>query len=226
MDIKSTSDIATNGMKILTYGESGAGKTTLIATLPKPLIISNEGGLLSIKGIDLPYIEIKSMADLTEVYTWLKSSEDAQKYESIAIDSLSELSEICLAEMKAELINGKPKDGRMAYGDMAEKMRKVIRAFRDLPKHIYMSAKLDKATDEQGRILYSPKLEGAQLGKDVPYFFDFCFALQIHKDQEGNKQRYLLTEGDGLWTAKQRGYALAPYELPNLGAIIEKVQNG
>ena len=35
------------GVKMLVYGESGMGKTMLTATLPRPLLISAESGLLS-----------------------------------------------------------------------------------------------------------------------------------------------------------------------------------
>lgn len=37
------------GVKMLVYGASGSGKTGLCATLPAPLIISAEGGLLRLR---------------------------------------------------------------------------------------------------------------------------------------------------------------------------------
>jgi len=42
--LNSTSAIAATGVKILVYGQAGAGKTTLITTLPNPIILSAEGG--------------------------------------------------------------------------------------------------------------------------------------------------------------------------------------
>ena len=50
------------------YGQSGAGKTSLIKTLPSPIVLSAEGGLLSIQDANLPYIEIASMDNLREAY--------------------------------------------------------------------------------------------------------------------------------------------------------------
>ena len=72
--IKNTADVSANGVKILVYGQAGAGKTTLAATMPKPIIISAEGGLLSIQGASLPYIEVNSMATLMEAYEYVASA--------------------------------------------------------------------------------------------------------------------------------------------------------
>jgi hypothetical protein len=46
---------------LLVYGQAGAGKTSLIKTLPHPVVLSAEGGLLSIQDADLPYLEITSI---------------------------------------------------------------------------------------------------------------------------------------------------------------------
>jgi len=59
ISLKRTRDLAKNGVKILVYGQAGSGKTSLIRTLPNPLVLSAEAGLLSIQDADLPYIEIK-----------------------------------------------------------------------------------------------------------------------------------------------------------------------
>ena len=93
INLKSTNTVKMKGLKVLVYGMAGSGKTTLIKTLPAPVILSAEGGLLSISGEDLPYIEIKTMADLREAYGWLASSEEAKGFRSVALDSISEIAE-------------------------------------------------------------------------------------------------------------------------------------
>ena len=48
-----------NGIKILLYGNSGAGKTFLTSTLEgKTIILSAEAGLLSLQGYDIDAITI------------------------------------------------------------------------------------------------------------------------------------------------------------------------
>jgi hypothetical protein len=85
IQILKTGGVHTNGVKMLVYGNAGAGKTSLCATLPTPIIISAEAGLLSIQSADLPYIEIKSIDDLREAYTWATESKEAGELSLIHI---------------------------------------------------------------------------------------------------------------------------------------------
>lgn len=219
INVKTTGSLSANGVKVLCYGAAGAGKTSLIKTLPNPIVLSAEGGLLSIQDANLPYIEIADMETLQEAYKWLTESADAKGFQSVALDSISEIAEVVLnAEKKAT------KDPRQAYGAMQEQMADIIRAFRDISgKHVYMSAKLEKTQDEQGRILYGPSMPGNKTGQALPYFFDEVLALRVEKDAEGNTQRALMCDSDGLWLAKDRSGKLAAWEAPDLGAIIEKI---
>ena len=219
INVKTTGSLSANGVKVLCYGAAGAGKTSLIKTLPNPIVLSAEGGLLSIQDADLPYIEITDMATLQEAYKWLTESADAKGFQSVALDSISEIAEVVLnAEKKAT------KDPRQAYGAMQEQMADIIRAFRDLPgRHVYMSAKLEKTQDEMGRVLYAPSMPGNKTGQALPYFFDEVLALRVEKDAEGNTQRALMCDSDGLWLAKDRSGKLAAWEAPDLGAIIAKI---
>jgi phage nucleotide-binding protein len=219
INLKSTGNLTANGVKLLVYGQAGAGKTSLIPTLPSPIVLSAEGGLLSIQDAELPYIEIGTMADLQEAYKWLSESADAAQFESVAIDSISEIAEVVLNYEKK--VN---KDPRAAYGSMQEQMADIIRVFRDLPgKHIYMSAKLEKTQDEMGRVLYAPSMPGNKTGQSLPYFFDEVLALRVERDAEGGSQRALMCDSDGLWLAKDRSGKLDAWEPADLGAVITKI---
>lgn len=219
INVKTTGSLSANGVKVLVYGQAGAGKTSLIKTLPSPIVLSAEGGLLSIQDADLPFIEIASMTDLQEAYKWLTESDDAKAYKSVALDSISEIAEVVLnAEKKAT------KDPRQAYGEMQEQMADIIRAFRDLPgRHVYMSAKLEKTQDEMGRVLYAPSMPGNKTGQALPYFFDEVLALRVEKDGDGNTQRALMCDSDGLWLAKDRSGKLDMWEAPDLSAVFAKI---
>jgi phage nucleotide-binding protein len=220
INLKTTRGLHASGVKLLVYGQAGAGKTTLITTLPNPIILSAEAGLLSIAAADIPYIEIDSMATLMDAYSWLTQSEEGKAYQSVALDSISEIAEVCLSAEKL-----KAKDPRQAYGEMQDQMGGVIRAFRDLPaRHVYMTAKLEKSQDEMGRLLYAPSMPGNKTGQALPYFFDEVLALRCEKDAEGKPQRALLCQSDGLWQAKDRSGRLDAWEAPDLGAIIAKIE--
>ena len=216
--IKSTSDVHANGIKALVYGSAGAGKTTLSASMPEPIIISAEGGLLSIQDADIPYIEVNSMETLREAFDYV-AGPDGDKYQSVVLDSISEIGEVVLIHEKS--VN---KDGRAAYGEMASQMTSIIRAFRDLPgKNVLMTAKVEKSQDENGRVLYSPSMPGAKVGQSLPYFFDEVLALRVEKDAEGVTQRAIMCHPDGLWTAKDRSGKLEQWEAADMGAIIRKI---
>ena len=219
ISLKRTSALRAEGVKLLVYGQAGAGKTILIKTLPAPVVLSAEGGLLSIQDADLPYVEISDMATLREAYSWLAQSAEAREFQSVALDSISEIAEVALnAEKKAT------KDPRQAYGAMQEQMADIIRAFRDLPgRHVYMSAKLEKTEDEMGRVLYAPSMPGNKTGQQLPYFFDEVLALRVERDAEGNAQRAIMCHPDATWQAKDRSGKLAAWEAPDLGAIIAKI---
>jgi phage nucleotide-binding protein len=222
IQLKSSGDVAVQQVRLLVYGQAGAGKTSLIPTLPSPVILSAEAGLLSISGSNLPFVEINSVETLREAYQWLTESSEAAQFESVALDSISEIAEVVLANEKATA-----KDPRQAYGALQDVMGGIIRAFRDLPgKHVYFTAKLEKSQDEMGRILYSPSMPGAKLGQQLPYFFDLVLPLRVEKDADGNTVRSLQCQSDGIWTAKDRSGRLAPWEAADLGQLIRKIQGG
>lgn len=219
INLRSTKGLHANGVKLLVYGNAGSGKTSLIPTLPTPIVLSAEGGLLSIADADVPFIEVNSYETLMEAYRWITESDESKHFESIALDSISEIAEVVLNYEKKIA-----KDPRQAYGAMQEQMTDLIRAFRDIPnKHVYFTAKCEKASDETGRLLYAPSMPGNKTGQQLPYFFDEVLALRVEKDADGLPQRALMCDSDGIWQAKDRSGKLDSWEAPDLGAIIAKI---
>jgi len=213
--LQNTKDYHLNGVKMLVYGQAGAGKTCLIPTLPKPLVISVEGGLLSISQAGLPYVEVRTLEDLIEAYDYAVKSD----YQTIAIDCISEIAEVVLNAAKKLA-----KDPRQAYGEMQEKITDIIRMFRDIQgKNVYFTSKLEKTQDETGKLLNAPSMPGNKIGQSLPYFFDEVFALRLEKDNDGNTYRVLQTSSDIQWQAKDRSGKLELYEEPDLGKIIQKI---
>ena len=209
-----------NGLKVLVYGESGAGKTRLITTTGQPtVVISAEAGLLSIRDSDVSVIEVGSIEDVREAWSFL-SSEEGSRFKWVCLDSISEIAEVVLADEKRN-----EKDPRRAYGAMSEQMVELVKAFRDLPgRNVYVSAKLDKVKDEiTGGLMYGPSAPGQQLGKALPYLFDEVWMLRVERDAEGNLTRWLQTSGDNQRIAKDRSGALEMFESPDLAAIVAKI---
>lgn len=220
MKLNNTHGIAAaNGVKILVYGRAGRGKTTLCATAPNPVILSAEAGLLSLSPYTLPYAEIRNIQDLRDAYRWAIGASEAKQFQTICLDSLSEIAEVVLADAKA-----KTKDPRQAYGTLIEEMTKVIREFRDLPGfNVYFSAKEEAVkNDVTGMVMNGPSMPGARLGPMLPYFFDEVFQLSI-EGTGPQSYRYLRTQPDFLNEAKDRSGRLDEREPPNLAHIITKI---
>ena len=228
-----------HGIKALIYSRSGIGKTSLVATAPRPVMLSAESGLLSLKkenierlhgvntpGIsyDIAVIQIKTIEDLVAAEVWARTSAEAKQFESICIDSITEIAEVILTNAKKTV-----KDPRQAYGELLDKALMVIKAFRDLKgKHVVTLAKEERAKDEStGVILAGPSMPGAKLGPALPYLFDEVFNLNMAKDPaDGSMYRYLRTQPDLKYDAKDRSGTLLEIEPPNLGYIFNKIMAG
>lgn len=219
--ISSREAAALHGIKCLVYGKAGYGKTYLARTAPKPIILSAESGMLSLRDLDLPVITIKTVEDLEAAYAWAQSTESAD-YHTIYIDSISEIGEVVLANAKAQV-----KDPRQAYGELIEKMMMTLKAFRDLPgKHVVMAAKQSTQTDSvTGAISYGPSMPGSRLGAELPYLFDEVFQIGIGKTPDGVEYRFLRAHPDHQNEAKDRSGSLDALEPPDLTHVFNKILN-
>lgn len=206
----------TNYVKALVYGDSGVGKTVLGSTAPNPIFISAERGLLSLADKDISVIEVDTLAHVEEAYQYLKKDKD---FQTVVLDSLSEIAEVLLSEFK--ITEGK--DARQAYGKMGDEMAKLTRKFRSLDKHVLFIAKIELFKDEfSGKVFYRPACPGQAFSQNIPYLFDEVFAMQIGK-KDGGEYRYLQTQPNLQYTAKDRSGKLLTKEDPNLTMIFNKI---
>lgn len=225
-----------HGVKCLVYGASGEGKTVLCATAPRPVIISAEAGLLSLSRhnlerlygpnnpeitYDIPVVQVTTVQQLSEVFQMFATSAQArQSFATLCLDSISEIAETVLANAKAQV-----KDPRQAYGELIDKMMDTIKKFRDLPGYnVYMSAKMEPMKDEQsGVVRFGPSMPGSKLGPQIPYLFDEVFRLGKGQTPQGVKYRFLQTDGDLQYIAKDRSGSLEELEPANLTHIFRKI---
>lgn len=215
-----TENLKAARVKALVYGRAGVGKTTLCATAPKPLIVSAENGLLSLRKHKIPVAKVRSLADVEEVLDGLATPEARAQFSTVCLDSLSEVAEVLLAEILTRV-----KDGRQAYGELNELMPDLVRRFRDLEGfHVLVTAKEQMVTSDDGVYRLTPGLPGKKLGPGLSYFFDEVFYMEVHEDGNNVKTRRLRTQPDFQTDAKDRSGALAEFERPNLTAIINKIR--
>jgi hypothetical protein len=101
------------------YGEGGAGKTSLLLSFPRPLVIDTDGGLEgdAVIGVDGDEWSPDKWQDLNALYTVIKErvTKKPDLYKTIGIDSIDTLARFLLHE--AENI---PTQGRKANASETE----------------------------------------------------------------------------------------------------------
>jgi phage nucleotide-binding protein len=227
LEIKTAKDIHSDGVKMLIYSPPGIGKTTLATTLDlkNTLVVSFEAGLLSVldeeSGQDVQYVEPKNIAELFELYKHLDTEESRKKFDNIFIDSLSEISEMIMHEIKSnpDEYSGM-QDNLKAYMIAQERTLLLAKRFRDLKGYnIFMTA-LEDTVVVQMREVSVPSLVGKKLGKKLTSIPDFVVHLEV--DDEG--QRVLRTQPTKDVVAKSRSRKLQALEVANLNTIVQKLQ--
>lgn len=216
-----TDEALLRGQKYLVHGEAGAGKTRMISTLVdgghSPVILSHEGGTLSLRDYSIPVIEVSSIKDVRDAFKFIRSSTEAEGFDWVCVDSLSEILEVLLADLKKGVT-----DPRQAYGEVIDDGLDLVRSFRDLPRNVYFSAKQEFGRDEGGRSFFRASAPGQQLPQKLPYLFDEVFTLRVF-EEDGEVQRCLQTSADGRYSAKDRSGALELFEPADLSHIASKI---
>lgn len=221
------------GAKMVVYGGPGMGKTPLINTAPRPLLIAHEPGLLSMRGSNVPTITAFDMKTARDVYAWLFNSNEVGNFDTICIDSGSEFAEISLSEAKA-----KSKDGRKHYGIVFDDVMPVFRSLYYMKnKHVYLISKLGsvengkKATQDNGVFSVETVMQKQPLypGNAVPaslkHLYDYVLFMDWYTPPGYTRPvKAFFTQPCDEYMARDRSGNLAPVEpADNLTSLINKM---
>lgn len=197
MKIQTTKDILQNGFTCLVYGEAGVGKTFDIQKLPNPIVISTEGGLLSLQGLDIPFVEVNSWTEFLETLKEILTNE-AYKNNFICIDSLTVLSEYCYKHFLS--IN--PDDSRGAYGKLGDSFVSLVEKLQKLNRNIYLIAQVHR--NEDAGVKSSPLFKGAYSVSRIPHILDFIFVKRLVMDNNQKLQRVIQVISNNQFEVKSR----------------------
>jgi len=170
-------------LKALIFGPYGSGKTRFLGTAQldertaPALYMDFEGGGQTLSGLDIDMVSVHSWDDFNEVYAELA---EGTQYKTLLLDSLSETHIFALMEILAKVSSTRDPDKLeiQDYGVASIQMRRLIRAFRDLPYH-FIATSQDK-NEREARIgnVKKPALAG-QMADEAPGLFDVCGYLTI-----------------------------------------------
>lgn len=220
-------DSSVSWMNALIYGEPGAGKTHLFGTceddpenfLPA-LLIDIDGGTDTVRhrhGIDVSP-PIRDMEALKALYKEVAAEPDY--YKAIGLDNISELQKIDMNDvmLEAKRTANNPDNvdiyvpSQREWGKSGERMRIIVRAFRDLPCHTIALAHIEEREDKLTKI---PRLWPSMPGKlrhELAGFFSVVGYLSTY-DENGEVYRQIQFAKTKRVQAKDRFQAL-PGSMP------------
>lgn len=220
MEIKSLLDSIThNGTKILLYGVSGSGKTSLLRGSGKTLMISLENGELSLQGAtNIDVLSPKSMAEFRQAYILARDNVD--NYDTIAIDSLTELGELIVADLKKDPEYSSMANGMKLWLKYSEDMLAIAKAFRDLKGVNIILIALAETKKENFEDKLYPQIPAQKVQSKLPALFDEVLYLNV----TASGDRQLICNPSSAITAKDRSSRLEAVEEANLEVIFNKIK--
>lgn len=197
-------------LKALIFGPPGQGKTTFAATAffdertSPPLVIDFEGGDQSLAGLDIDMVQIRDWHDFDEVYAELASGET--EYKSIIFDSLSETHVFALLDILDKAAPNRSEKNLLQqqdYGKATIQMRRLVRAFRDLPMHVFFISGVRELTDPKAGLVKVPAIAG-QLAEEIAGMMDTVAYLALTTNEEDETIRSLLLKNFAKFRVKVR----------------------
>jgi len=235
LKVQPVSDIPPH-VNMLIYGDPGVGKTVLagsasvVERMAPVLVIDIEGGTLSLKGT-YPHVDIvrvETWKDMQQVYDALYDGKHG--YNTVVLDSLTEIQKFSMYLIMGDLIKSDPSrdpdiPGMREWGKNIEQIRRLIRAFRDLPINTVVTALAKQDRDVRtGMTKTTPSLSG-KLANEVAGFLDivmYMYTKIVNKDGETEFMRLLLTQPTDTQVAKDRtGRLPQVVEQPTMQGLVD-----
>lgn len=213
------------GIRMALYGKPGVGKTVFGATLPKPIILAAEKGVLSIadKFKQLTVIDVTKYDDIRLALAYLQQDR-GKTFASVVIDSLSEAQRKHMDDLLR--VSEKSAPTLDLWMHNINEVRTMIRAFCDLPINVLLiCSRREERDDETGGFHYTVGLSG-KLAQEMPGYVDIL-GYMYTKTVGDELGRFILTEPTEKFDAKDRSGRLPrTIEDPDFGKIQQIVHTG
>jgi len=212
---------------ILLYGQTGAGKSWLAATAPKPLVLLTEAnGHASVahSNPEALVVPVRTMEELDVILRSIHTGEmqKAHQFETLVIDSMTELQR--LLKMKILSRSNRTKMQLADWGDLANEMVRYIRAIRDLPCHVVCTALQDSyVEDDSGKRFVQPSFEGKKTVSVISQFFNAVGLLYKRAGEGDISERLIMWDGPEWVMCKPCHPLAGVHEQPDMSEIVRSI---
>lgn len=231
--------------RMLVFGQTGAGKSTFGATMPGPRFIiaadPNAAIPLHRSFDELPrtlvpkgevsrrpagLVTVESFADVMEAVTMLEQEGKRRGIQSVIVDSLTSVSELCVYEVLGKR-RGQANENKMSmqdFGTLFMRLDSLRHRLHQLPMHILWLAGVKRIRTTEDPNALRP--EGPDLvGQAADRFPANCQAsLYIERAITNGKSAVRVrTQTDNEVIAKDNTGALAPFEPPDAYLLLSKM---
>ena len=227
LKIQNTQNISENAnIRMIAYGDSGVGKTVFATGFPKTFVIASEDGLLSAAGRDVDYVKLDSWSEMESIYLYLLKDESRKKYQTVVIDSLTDLQQRCLTFVLES--NGRTLPEQRDWGQMLEVMRRFLRQMVDLPYNVIFVCLAGTERDElTGIVRERPAISG-RLAVEAPAYVDIVMHMTVEQTRKGGEvevNRFGIFQPDARSVAKDRSGRLPTVmKEPTASKVLAKVR--
>jgi len=218
------------------YGEPGVGKTELAGTalehvdLRPVLYLDVDGGVTTLrKRADLDVRQVRSMQEARDIYNecynavdW-EAKDPSLPFKTVVVDTLSELAKLDMREIAAAAHAKNPLQDKYVpspreYLISGERVREIVRAYRDLPCNVIFNCHSGDGKDNSNATIFFPQFTG-KLRHEIAGFIDIV-GYMTADHEKGAFKNYMQTVKTKRISAKDRTKALPEIiEMPTLPMI-------
>lgn len=206
---------------MLIYGEPGLGKTTFAATAPNPILADAEMGanFLGLRGFNIDIVRIKKWEDMQEFYKLIEKSQ----YKTVVLDPVNELLEKLIHSLKDEsrLTTINNTLTLQGWGIAKERMKAMLKTFRDLEKNVIVIAHADEPRDEE-RYIRRPRIQ-ANLAGDLEAMMDIVGYLSLAKEGKRTVRRLYLAPSDTFHAKDRTGTLPTCIDSPTFDKVYDYI---
>lgn len=215
--------VSTQKMKLLVYGQSGAGKTVFATGAPKPLVLDFDGKVSSAASFysvndpsklkDISYEDMTDIPGQPRPFRRFKAvlarlQKDAAagtlQHETVIVDSLTLFIDSLMADIMAENPGVKRVHGVPALQDfqiMNIQFKDVMSQLLGLPCHVIVIGHITSETNQEtGKLFWKPLVPG-KLADRLPQVFTEVYRAHVVR-QNGQTEYLCQTSSDGDYVCR------------------------